>query len=151
VYRATVSGVNKSNYTTLAGGVLLQNVSPGFNDHPIQPGTTYYYVVTSLIGAAESSESKEVSYSVAPLPAPVAGITVTGNGSGSINVTWPPVVGAYYYVVYVDGTAVANPFNPGATITGLKSGTNVTVNVQAATREYFLGPLGPNPVQILVP
>jgi cellulose 1,4-beta-cellobiosidase len=67
VYRATTSGVNKSNYSTLPGGRAFSaadGVGQGsFVDYNLTSGT-YYYVVTALNIAGESSESTQVQATI---------------------------------------------------------------------------------------
>ncbi len=55
IYRSTVSGVNKTNGTKIAG------VSSGYIDQNLTVGTTYYYVVTAVNANGESVESAQVS------------------------------------------------------------------------------------------
>jgi fibronectin-binding autotransporter adhesin len=78
VYRSTTSG---SGYTLLAAGTDVSS-SP-FTDTTAANGTTYYYVVTALNGALQSSDSSQVSATP-----PRANETVTWNGIQTSDNNW---------------------------------------------------------------
>ena len=78
VYRSTISG---AGYTLLAAGANVSG-SP-FTDSTAANGTTYYYVVTSLNGSLESSDSSQVSATP-----PRANETVTWNGIQTSDNNW---------------------------------------------------------------
>lgn len=61
IYMATQSGVTKSNYTTLAGGMTHTGVTSPYAHTGLTNGTTYYFVVTAVESAGESAASAEVS------------------------------------------------------------------------------------------
>jgi hypothetical protein len=60
LYMATQSGVTKSNYTTLAGGMTHTSVTSPYIHTGLTNDTTYYFVVTAVNSAGESAESTEV-------------------------------------------------------------------------------------------
>ena len=72
VYWSTSNGVSKSVYSG-----KFQNLTSTLTHSSLANGTTYYYVITAVNGASESSESLEVS-STPVLP---SGLDVTINGS----------------------------------------------------------------------
>jgi len=61
VYMASVPGVNKSNYSFLAEGMKHTGVTSPFTHTELTNGKTYYFVVTAVNAAGESSESNQVS------------------------------------------------------------------------------------------
>ncbi len=78
VYRSTTSG---SGYTLLAAGTDVGS-SP-FTDTTAANGTTYYYVITALNGALQSSDSSQVSATP-----PRANETVIWNGIQTSDNNW---------------------------------------------------------------
>ncbi|MBT2447694.1 PHB depolymerase family esterase [Streptomyces sp. ISL-43] len=64
------------------------------------------------------------------LPAPT-GLAATGTDDTSVTLSWTPVPGAADYVLYRDGTQVANPAAPPYKDTGLAPGTSHTYTVAA--------------------
>ena len=60
LYMASVTGVTKSNYSTLADGMLHANVTSPYVHTGLANGTTYYFVVTAVNGNGESVESAQV-------------------------------------------------------------------------------------------
>ncbi|MBI1822594.1 MAG: fibronectin type III domain-containing protein [Nitrospirae bacterium] len=62
LYMAAVSGVTKSNYSTLSGGMLHSKVcSPFIHPPTLTGGTTYYFVVTAVNIYGESPDSAQAS------------------------------------------------------------------------------------------
>jgi len=66
VYGSTSPGISKLS------GFKIRNVSNPFTISNLQPGKTYYFVVTFITDSGESKESKEISYKA------------VGNAEGSI-------------------------------------------------------------------
>lgn len=97
VYLASQSGVTSSNYSRLPNGEK-RSVSSG-DSYIVQYITglelrkTYYFVVTSLEGTSESTESKEVSAT------PHAAVVVAGNGT----IKYQPIDWTCYMIVADDG------------------------------------------------
>jgi mannan endo-1,4-beta-mannosidase len=62
IYMASQSGVTRTNYTSLPGNMFHPGLPLSF-DHPagLDPGTTYFFVVTARNTSGESLESCEVS------------------------------------------------------------------------------------------
>jgi len=75
LYMASVSGVTKDNYSTLADGVKLINITSPYIQTGLVNGTTYYFVVTADNATGESAESREVSAT----PVPNTGVSPMGS------------------------------------------------------------------------
>ncbi len=62
IYMASQSGVTRINHTALPGNMFHPGLQLSF-DHPagLDPGTTYYFVVTARNARGESIESCEIS------------------------------------------------------------------------------------------
>ena len=58
---ASQSGVTKSNYSTLTDGMKHEGVTSPYTHISLTNGTIYYFVVTAVNSAGESSESSQVS------------------------------------------------------------------------------------------
>jgi fibronectin type 3 domain-containing protein len=81
VYRGTTSG---GPYTKVNSVIVA---APAFTDMSVNPGTTYYYVVTAVDpGNLESVKSNEVSATTPPLP-PTA-LAVTNVTASQVTLTW---------------------------------------------------------------
>jgi len=95
VYRGRSSG-NESK-TALATGLT----SPAYKDSAVNNGTTYFYKVTALNGAAASSQSDEVNAKPAapPLPDAPSGLTATADNQ-QVVLAWSAVSDATSYNVY---------------------------------------------------
>lgn len=61
LYMATQSGVTKSYYATLTGGMTHPGVTSPYIHTGLTNGTAYYFVVTAANASGESVESSEVS------------------------------------------------------------------------------------------
>lgn len=122
VKRATGSG---GPYTTIATGVA----STSYSDNTAVNGTTYYYVVSAVNGAGESTNSNEASAAPNPPPAPPTNLAATP-GNAKVTLTWTASPFANEYNLY-RSTTPGGPysvvaFNIDLTIftdTGLNNGT----------------------------
>ena len=90
VYRSTTSG----GKTVLSAG----NVITAYLDTSIVSGTTYFYQVTALNGAGESSKSAEVSTSTV-VPGTPTNLTATA-GNNQVVLAWTASSGASTYTIY---------------------------------------------------
>lgn len=93
LYWSTASGVTKATGNRIAG-VTSPFVQTGLNSD-----MTYFYVVTAVNVAGESSESMQVSAKPSPPPPGPAGAAATP-GNGQATVTWKSVTGASSYNLY---------------------------------------------------
>lgn len=66
LYRASVSGVTKSNYSMLPDGMKLASVTSPYVDIGLANGKTYYYVVTAVNASGESGEGGSSGVAVTP-------------------------------------------------------------------------------------
>jgi len=120
VKRSTTSG---SGYSTIASPA-----GPSYDDISAANGTTYYYVVTALNGAIESTNSSEVSATPVGAPAAPAGVVATA-GDTQVSLAWNSVAGATSYNVKrstVSGSGystIASPTTNSYPDTGLTNGT----------------------------
>lgn len=80
LYMASVSGVTKSNFSSLTNGMQHVGVTSPYHHIGLTNGTTYYFVVTAVDANGESIESSQVSATpVAPAP-PVTTSTLNDTG-----------------------------------------------------------------------
>lgn len=86
IYWDTTSGV------TIETGNIIEGVVSPYTHESLTGGDTYYYVVTAIVGEAESSESNEVSdTALIGTPNPPTGISVTpGEELNTITFTADP-------------------------------------------------------------
>ena len=70
-----------------------------YEDAAVEPGTLYYYWVKATNSVCESAMSEaETGFSALAAP---TGVTATKtSGADAVTVTWQPVAGAQYYIVY---------------------------------------------------
>jgi hypothetical protein len=120
VKRATVSG---GPYTTIATGVTATS----FTDNTAVNGTTYFYVVTAVNAAGESSNSNQASATPQPPapPNPPTALVARATGKKKINLTWtqsnsPSVTQNRIYRSTVNG----GPYSLVATIAAATSFNN---------------------------
>jgi uncharacterized protein YjdB len=125
LYWSTTSGV------TTTTGTQIPNVTSPYTQTSLANGTTYYYVVTAVNGAGESTASAQVSAvpQISASGAPTGVSAVAGNGQ--VTISWTAVSGATGYNLYWSTTSalttatgnritgVTNPY----THTGLTNGT----------------------------
>jgi fibronectin type 3 domain-containing protein len=136
VYGSTSPGVTKLS------GFKIRNVSNPITIDQLQPGKTYYFVVTVVTDKGESQESKKLSFTAAmdkagfidfkdlfdkPIQDHKSGIPEKGN----VTLGWDDVPNAISYNIYwndspgvtkQNGKKISNVKNP-YTIKGLKPGT----------------------------
>lgn len=67
LYMASVSGVTKTNYTTLTDGMQHVGVTSPYTHVGLTNGKPYYFVVTAVNADGESIESTEVSATPMPI------------------------------------------------------------------------------------
>jgi len=128
--------------STTNGGPYTQIANPAgttFADTGLTNGATYYYVVSALNSAGESSNSPQASATpTAPVTAPAAptGLQATA-GSAQVSLSWSASTGATSYHVKrstTNGgpyTQVAGPTTTSDTDTGLTNGTTYYYVVSA--------------------
>src|SRR6516165_2416296 len=128
------SGANSydEKRSTTSGGPYTTVASPtttSYTDTGLTNGTTYYYVVTAVNTAGESSNSSQVSATPQPgIPAAPTNATATG-GNGQVALSWSASSGATSYNVKRSTTSggpyatVASPTTTSYTDTGLTNGT----------------------------
>jgi O-glycosyl hydrolase/aryl-phospho-beta-D-glucosidase BglC (GH1 family)/fibronectin type 3 domain-containing protein len=129
IKRSTSSG---GPYTTVAS---VTAPATTYTDSGLTNGTTYYYVVTSVDLAGESTASMPVSVTPSIIaPAAPTGLAAAG-GSASITLTWTASPFATSYDVY-RGTS---PGGEGSSPTGTATTTTYTDNsgLQANTAYYY--------------
>jgi len=87
--------------------------STTFADSELSAGTTYYYKVSAVNSAGQSTQSEAVSATTdetggptePTIPAVPAGLTAAANGQNSINLSWTAVAHADSYNVFRAGSA----------------------------------------------
>ncbi len=102
IYWSTNSGVTTATGTRIAG------VSSPFVHTGLNAGSTYYYIVTAVNSAGESSASVQVSATTnapaATVPAAPSGVSASG-GAKQVTLSWAAASGATSYNVYWSSTA----------------------------------------------
>jgi endoglucanase len=127
VKRATASG---GPYTTLVSSYAGLT----YADFSVANGTTYYYVVTAVSGAIESSASTQVSAVPAALPAVPTGLTATGTNA-AVSLNWTASSGATSYNVKrstTSGTGYAT------VATGVATTSHSDAGLSASTTYYYV-------------
>ena len=136
VYGSTSPGVTKFN------GSKFRNTPNPFTITQLQPGKTYYFVVTVITDSGESEESKEFSYTAVMnkvgfidfknlFDKPIKDQESSISEKGNVTLAWDNVPNATSYNIYwkdspgvtkLNGKKISNVNNP-HTIKGLKPGT----------------------------
>jgi fibronectin type 3 domain-containing protein len=131
IYYSTTTGVTTANGTKIGGVAAIS-----FNHTGLTNDATYYYIVTSVLGAQESVPTSQVSATPeAPPPAP-AGLTAI-SGKGMVGLTWAPANHATSYNIYYSTTAGVTPAN--GTRVVIPAGTSFTVTgLTNQTPYYFI-------------
>ena len=99
IYRSTTSGSYGTSLDTVSASVY------GYDAAGLTNGTTYYFVVRTVIGSSESINSNEVS---ATPQVPVPGTPILQSavaGDGHVNISWSSVTGSTGYKVYSSTTS----------------------------------------------
>jgi|GEM_PF-4108323 len=122
VYRASTSGVNKSNYGTLPNGDQQPSAASPFLDINVTNGTTYYYVVTAVNAVGESAESSEVFATPTSTNVPSAPIGLKATASaGQVTLEWNSSTDAASYFVYMATVSGINRNNWNTIVGGKRS------------------------------
>ena len=136
VYASTSPSVTKLS------GFKIRNVSSPLTIDRLQPGKTYYFVVTAITELGESEESKELSYTAVRDKAgfvdfkdlfekPIQDHKSSISEKRNVTLAWDNVPNAISYNIYwkdspgvskLSGKKISNVKNP-HTIKGLKPGT----------------------------
>ncbi|MFA7382397.1 MAG: fibronectin type III domain-containing protein [Desulfurivibrionaceae bacterium] len=135
LYWSKTSGVTKANGTKIANAT-----SPAVSTD-LTDGTAYYYIVTAINSAGESTASIQVAATtLTPAPVPTApaaptGLTATG-GATQVSISWLPVPGATSYNLY-RSTSSGVTTATGTRIAGVTS-PYVNTGLAAVTSYYYL-------------
>jgi Fibronectin type III domain len=127
VYRATVSG---GPYTQIATGV----VSTSYTDTGLTDGTTYYYVVTGVNSAGESTDSNETSGTPVAIPSNFAAYVSPLSPQNIITFTWDAAPGASTYTLERSTTSGG----PYTIITSGIVGTTTTDTPPSGANFYYI-------------
>jgi YHS domain-containing protein len=134
--------VSKSPGVTKLSGSKIPNVTNPFKITQLEPGKTYYFVVTMVNGSGESEESKELSYTAVAdkigliyfkdlFDKSIPDHKSSTAEKGTVIIAWPKVPNAISYNIYWNdspgvtkhnGKKISNVKSP-HTIEGLKRGT----------------------------
>jgi len=130
VYRGA-SGVSKITGTKVASVVTRSYV----DSSGLVNGNTYYYVVTAVNSAGESSDSSPVHATVPALAPPTAVSAVAGNNT--VVLSWNPVSLATSYNIYGSGVSPVTK-GTGTIISGLTSTTYIHSSLTNSTPYYYV-------------
>jgi YHS domain-containing protein len=134
--------VSKSPGVTKLSGSKISNASNPFAISELEPGKTYYFVVTVLNEQGESEESKELSYTAVAnktgliyfkdlFDKSIQDHKSRNTEKGTVTIAWPKVPDTISYNIYwndspwltiLNGKKISNAKSP-HTIKGLKRGT----------------------------
>ena len=124
VYMASQSGVTKSNYGALTGGMAHTGVTSPFVHTGLINGTTYYFVVTAVNATGESTESSEGLGTPVPavtIPSAPSDLQATAVSTAQINLTWTD------HAVNEDGFKIERKTGAGGTYSQIATvGTSIT-------------------------
>jgi fibronectin type 3 domain-containing protein len=133
IYWSTNSGV------TRASGTKITAVALPFTHVGLSANTTYYYILTAVNGAGESTPSGQVSATTATVagvaPSAPTGISASGS-TNRVSLSWGPVSGATSYNIYRSSLNNITK-NTGIKITGVTSPYQNT-GLTAASTYYFV-------------
>jgi fibronectin type 3 domain-containing protein len=128
VKRSTTSG---GPYTTIASPTMTSYTDTGLTN-----GTTYFYVVSAVNTAGESTNSSQVSATPQAVPAAPTNLVATA-GNAQVGLSWSASSGATSYNVKRSTTSggpyttIASPTTTSYTDTGLTNGTTYFYVVSA--------------------
>lgn len=132
VYYSTSSGVTQYN-----GTKLYASSAPNFTVTGLTDGTPYYFVVTALGDAGESSPSNQATATPVP-PAPAAPTAVTATpGPNSVALSWTASANATSYNVYYS-TSSTIAVGGGTKVSGITGTTETVSGLTAGTAYYFI-------------
>ena len=131
IYRGTTRGAETLFANTGAGAT-------GYTDGSTSYGTTYYYEVSALNGAGESSRSNELGATPVPPdttpPSTPSNLRIAATGTSQLILEWTSStdnVGVTGYRVYRDGALVPAAAMPVFLDSGLAAGSTHTYFVRA--------------------
>jgi fibronectin type 3 domain-containing protein len=131
IYHGTAPGVSKTTGTKVSG-VQSPNTVSGLTN-----GTPYYFVVTAVNSAGESSESAERTATPSATPPPLAPGNIRAEaGDSQATISWDAVGGATSYNIYV-GTSAGVTMATGLKASGVTSPSVVTP-LANGTKFYFV-------------
>lgn len=131
VKRGTLKG---GPYTIIANtaGLIFSNSDSNPVGNTISAGEGYYYVIQpEFPGPNAGQNSNEVSGSTTGSTV-VAGLSVAGTSSNSVNLSWIPITGTTSYTVY-RASALAGPY----TSIGTSATKTYTANGLVANTQYY--------------
>ncbi len=136
LYWSTTTGVTTTTGTKISG-VSSPAVQTGLTD-----STAYYYILTAVNSAGESTASVQVAATTLPanspppaIPAAPTGITGTG-GANQVTLAWAAVTGATSYNVYWSTTSGVTS-SSGTRIAGVSS-PFVQTGLAASTAYFYV-------------
>ena len=147
VYLSRSPGVSKINTSG------IRDVTLPITFTELEPGATYYFIVTALTESGESNTSKELTFTVGDTPGyfdfkaifniPEPKNKIGKSADGQVTLAWDNVAGATSYNVYwksspgvtkQNSKKVSNVKNP-CTIKGLKKGATYWFVVTAVNKD----------------
>ena len=131
IYYSTTTGVTPANGTKISGVATTS-----FNHTGLTNDTTYYYIVTSVLGTQESVPTGQVTATPEAPPLAPTGLTAIA-GNGMVGLTWSAATHATSYNIYYSTTTGVTPAN--GTKVVIPAGTSYTVTgLTNQTPYYFI-------------
>gem|GEM_PF-1065198 len=136
------SALGASSYSVLrgttSGGESMTPIgtvsSPTFQDNGLTNGTTYYYEVTAVNNAGQSSVSNE-AFATPKAMAPTAPVLSATAGNGQAVLSWSGSVGATSYNVYQGATSGSE--SPAPIAAGVTSTSYTVAGLTNGSTYYF--------------
>ncbi len=126
IFQSTTSGSYGAAIAT------VDNTVSSYDATGLTNGTTYYFVVKTIVGASESVNSNEMN-ATPQVPAPGAPVLLSAvAGDGYVNITWNTVPGSTGYKIYASTTSGSYTL-PADTVAGGVSSTDVEGLVNGTT------------------